>query len=135
MLSTMTPREIITFSANLRLPKHFTAEMKQQRIEEVLDELNLRKCENTPVGAPGLTRGVSGGERKRVSIGVELVTNPSLLYLDEPTTGLDSFTAQQVVSNLRSLAASGRTIVCTIHQPNSQIFHMFDNLILLTKGM
>eukprot|EP00027_Filamoeba_sp_ATCC50430_P012825 CAMPEP_0168563134 /NCGR_PEP_ID=MMETSP0413-20121227/12515_1 /TAXON_ID=136452 /ORGANISM="Filamoeba nolandi, Strain NC-AS-23-1" /LENGTH=699 /DNA_ID=CAMNT_0008594649 /DNA_START=80 /DNA_END=2179 /DNA_ORIENTATION=- len=134
MLATLTPREAITFSANLRIPETTPEEQRQQRIEEVLDELNLRKCQDTQVGAPGIKRGVSGGERKRVAIGVELVTNPSLLFLDEPTTGLDSFTAKQVVDNLRRLAASGRTIVCTIHQPNSQIFHMFDRLILLAKG-
>ena len=115
MLATLTPREAITFSANLRIPDSL-ADQREQRIEEVLDELNLRKCQDTQVGAPGLKRGISGGERKRVAIGVEMVTNPSLLFLDEPTTGLDSFTAKQVIENLRKLAASGRTIVCTIHQ-------------------
>jgi len=134
ILSTLTPREAITFSASLRLPESTPEEQRQQRIEEVLDELNLRKCQDTQIGKPGIKRGVSGGERKRVAIGIELVTNPSLLFLDEPTTGLDSFTAKQVVVILRKLAASGRTIVCTIHQPNSQIFHLFDHLLLLAKG-
>lgn len=71
-------------------------------------------------------KGVSGGERKRTSIGVELITDPSLVFLDEPTTGLDSYTAFGVMETLKELAAQGRTIVQTIHQPNSDIFDMFD---------
>ena len=77
---------------------------------------------------------MSGGERKRTSIGVELISNPSLIFLDEPTTGLDSFTATQVMKLLSKLASSGRTIIQTIHQPNSDIFTMFDRLMLLAKG-
>ena len=71
-------------------------------------------------------KGVSGGERKRTSIGVELITDPSLIFLDEPTTGLDSFTATSVCETLSELAASGRTVISTIHQPNSDIFEIFD---------
>ena len=79
-------------------------------------------------------KGVSGGERKRTSIGVELITDPSLIFLDEPTTGLDSFTATSVMETLKDLATQGRTIVQTIHQPNSDIYEMFDRLMLLAKG-
>jgi ABC-type multidrug transport system ATPase subunit len=79
-------------------------------------------------------KGVSGGERKRASIGVELITNPSLIFLDEPTTGLDSFTALQVMQTLKELAQGGRTIITTIHQPNSDIYAMFDRLMLLAQG-
>lgn len=79
-------------------------------------------------------KGISGGERKRTSIGVELITNPSLIFLDEPTTGLDSFTATQVMRTLRDLANSGRTVVQTIHQPNSEIYDLFDKLMLLAGG-
>jgi ATP-binding cassette subfamily G (WHITE) protein 1 len=81
-----------------------------------------------------LVKGISGGERKRTSIGVELITDPSLIFLDEPTTGLDSFTATSVMETLKDLAKSGRTIVQTIHQPNSDIYEMFDRLMLLAKG-
>ena len=77
---------------------------------------------------------MSGGERKRTSIGVELITDPSLIFLDEPTTGLDSFTATSVMETLRDLATNGRTIIQTIHQPNSDIFEMMDQLMLLAKG-
>jgi len=95
------------------------------RVENIIQELRLTKCENTKIGGP-LVKGVSGGERKRTSIGVELITDPYLVFLDEPTTGLDSFTATSVMETLKDLAKSGRTIVQTIHQPNSDIFEMMD---------
>ena len=78
---------------------------------------------------------MSGGERKRTAIGVELITDPTLIFLDEPTTGLDSFTATNVMEILGDLARKeGRTVVSTIHQPNTDIFEMFDRLMLLAKG-
>ena len=81
-----------------------------------------------------MIKGVSGGERKRTSIGVELITDPMLIFLDEPTTGLDSFTAMSVVETMRELALSGRTIVSTIHQPSSETFETFDRLMLMCLG-
>lgn len=79
-------------------------------------------------------KGVSGGERKRTSIGVEIITNPALVFLDEPTTGLDSYTATNVIELVSSLAKYGRTVVCTIHQPNSEIYKMFDRLMIIANG-
>ena len=79
-------------------------------------------------------RGVSGGEKKRVSIGIELLSQPSVLFLDEPTSGLDSKTAKNLVETLRALALEGRTIVCTIHQPQSSIYSLFDKILLLSNG-
>lgn len=79
-------------------------------MEEIIGELRLTKCQNTKIGGP-LIKGISGGERKRTSIGVELITDPNLIFLDEPTTGLDSFTATSVMETLKDLAKSGRTIV------------------------
>ena len=93
------------------------------RVDNIIEELRLKKCENTKIGGP-LVKGVSGGERKRTSIGVELITDPSLIFLDEPTTGLDSFTATSVMETLNDLANSGRTVIQTIHQPNSDMFDM-----------
>ncbi len=78
--------------------------------------------------------GMSFEQRKRVSIGLELAANPSILFLDEPTTGLDSLAAQSIVRNIRKIAASGRSVVCTIHQPSTEIFNSFDSLLLLKKG-
>lgn len=96
--------------------------------------MKLNKCQNTRIGGP-LVKGISGGERKRTSIGVELITDPNLIFLDEPTTGLDSFTATSVMESLGDLAKKeGRTVITTIHQPNSDIFEMFDKLMLLARG-
>lgn len=103
------------------------------KVNDIISELKLTKCQNTYIGG-ALIKGVSGGERKRTSIGVELITDPSLIFLDEPTTGLDSYTATQVMSILKNLANSGRTIIQTIHQPNSDIYAMFDKLMLLAQG-
>jgi ABC-type multidrug transport system ATPase subunit len=81
-----------------------------------------------------LFRGISGGEKKRVSIGQEMLINPSLLLLDEPTSGLDSTTAQRILNTLKRLAGGGRTIVTTIHLPFNRLYHMFDKVILLSEG-
>lgn len=100
----------------------------------MLEDLGLTHVASTKVGN-NLIRGLSGGERKRTSIGVELMTNPSMVFLDEPTTGLDSKTAENVISLLVQLAKKGgRTVVSTIHQPSSQIFGLFDDLTLLVRG-
>lgn len=120
-----------------------------------IDILGLKGCADIRVGN-NLIRGISGGERKRTSIGVELLTNPSVIFLDEPTTGyniflviiwiiirililitilgLDSASALKIILILKTLAKEGRTIISTIHQPSSEIFKEFDQLLLLVKG-
>ena len=96
--------------------------------------MKLNKCQNTRIGGP-LVKGVSGGERKRTSIGVELITDPNLIFLDEPTTGLDSFTATSVMESLGDLARKdGRTVISTIHQPNSDILERLNKWMLLARG-
>ena len=104
----MSCYECLEFAAKLKLPGS-DAE-KKMRVEKIIQELRLNKCRDTKIGGP-LIKGVSGGERKRTSIGVELITDPSLIFLDEPTTGLDSFTATSVMETLRDLATAGRTII------------------------
>jgi len=97
--------------------------------------LNLKKAENTLIGDPDRgIKGISGGERRRLSVGCELITNPSLIFFDEPTSGLDSYMALMIVDEMNRLARNGKTIICTIHQPSSQIFSKFDRLCLLTDG-
>jgi len=128
----MTVRECLEFAAKLKLPG--TLPMKIARVNKLIHDLKLTKCASTRIGGP-LVKGVSGGERKRTSIGVELITDPSLIFLDEPTTGLDSFTATNVMEILGDLARKdGRTVISTIHQPNSDIFEQFDRLMLLARG-
>lgn len=131
LLQTMTVKECMLFAAKLKLAG--TPEYKEERVAKVIASLRLGKCADTKIGGP-LVKGVSGGERKRCSIGVELITDPNLIFLDEPTTGLDSFTATQVMQLLRDLAAEGRTILSTIHQPNTETFELFDKLMLLARG-
>jgi len=97
----MTVRECLEFAARLKLIG--TKEEKQERVNLILEDLKLNKCQNTHIGGQ-LIKGVSGGERKRTSIGVELISNPSLIFLDEPTTGLDSHTSTQVMKILQQLA-------------------------------
>jgi len=79
-------------------------------------------------------KGLSGGERKRTSIGYELITDPKLLLLDEPTSGLDSFTSFNLLKMLKNEAERGMTIMCTIHSPSSAIFQLFDKFILMHDG-
>ncbi|KAI3986784.1 hypothetical protein MKX01_039758 [Papaver californicum] len=129
----LTVTETLVFTALLRLPNTLTKEQKVMHAEAVITQLGLTKCKNNIIGG-SLLRGVSGGERKRVSVGQEMLINPSLLFLDEPTSGLDSTTAQRIVSTLWELAKGGRTIVMTIHQPSSGLFYMFHKVLLLSDG-
>lgn len=128
-----TPREAIFFSARLRLPKSVSDEECTNIVNNTLAELGLESAADTIIGG-GFKKGISGGEKRRVSIGVELVAKPSLIFLDEPTSGLDSFAAAQVMKLLKSVAEHGNTVLFTIHQPSSNIFSTFDRLILLNKG-
>jgi ABC-type multidrug transport system ATPase subunit len=130
---TSTPREAIRFSAKLRLPRSTKECELDQLTEQMLTELGLTDCADTVVGGP-LLKGISGGERKRTSVGVELVVRPTMIFLDEPTSGLDSFSAVQVCLVLKKVAESGASVLFTIHQPSSEIFSSFDNLILLSRG-
>ncbi|ELU14850.1 hypothetical protein CAPTEDRAFT_178643 [Capitella teleta] len=133
VMGTLTVRENILFSANLRLPSTVSEKEKEVRVDEVISELGLEKCADTKVGTEFI-RGVSGGERKRTNIGMELVVSQAVLFLDEPTTGLDASTANSVMRLLKKLSLAGRTIVFSIHQPRYSIFRLFDRLMLLSQG-
>lgn len=133
MYPHLTVLETLTYTALLRLPKQLTKEEKKEQAEAVMVELGLTRCRDSVVGGP-LLRGVSGGERKRVSIGQEMLVNPSLLLLDEPTSGLDSTTAQRIIATLRRMARGGRTVITTIHQPSSRLYRMFDKVVVLSDG-
>ncbi|XP_049645717.1 broad substrate specificity ATP-binding cassette transporter ABCG2 [Suncus etruscus] len=133
VMGTLTVRENLQFSAALRLPTSMKNHEKNERIDKVIQELGLDKVANSKVGTQFI-RGVSGGERKRTSIGMELITDPSILFLDEPTTGLDSSTANAVLMLLKRMSKQGRTIIFSIHQPRYSIFKLFDSLTLLASG-
>nr|XP_018669244.1 ATP-binding cassette sub-family G member 2-like [Ciona intestinalis] len=134
VMGTLTVRENLAFSANLRLStKKFDAKARKLKVDDVIEQLGLQACADTPVGNE-FVRGVSGGERKRVNIGMEMILDPPVLFLDEPTTGLDANTANSIVLLLYKLASGGRNIIMSIHQPRYSIFSLFDRLGLLNKG-
>ncbi|NWY58640.1 ABCG2 protein, partial [Chionis minor] len=133
VMGTLTVRENLKFSAALRLPKSVKEQEKNERVNQIINELGLSKVADSKVGTQ-FTRGVSGGERKRTNIGMELITDPAILFLDEPTTGLDASTANAVLLLLKRMAKQGKTIIFSIHQPRYSIFRLFDNLTLLAAG-
>ncbi|NXG53245.1 ABCG2 protein, partial [Psilopogon haemacephalus] len=133
VMGTMTVRENLHFSAALRLPSSISVKEKEERVTQIISELGLNKVADAKVGTE-LIRGVSGGERKRTNIGMELITEPPVLFLDEPTTGLDASTANAVLFLLKKLSRRGRTIIFSIHQPRYSIFKLFDSLTLLALG-
>jgi len=130
-------QETLDFAARLRLPSKTSAEERSERIEEVLKQLGLVNVRHTNVGGSsfnGALRGLSGGERKRLSIAIELLHRPKCIFLDEPTTGLDSYQALNVMEKLGSLAKEGHTVVVSIHQPRSSIFALLTGVYLLAGG-
>ncbi|KAH8684374.1 putative ABC transporter G family member 11 [Tricladium varicosporioides] len=130
---TQTVREALRFSAYLRQPHTVAKEEKNNYVEELISLLEMEDFSNALIGTT--QRGLSVEERKKLSIGVELAAKPEiLLFLDEPTSGLDSQSAINILRLLRRLADSGQAIICTIHQPNSSIFRLFDKLLLLSEG-
>ncbi|EWC46649.1 hypothetical protein DRE_04136 [Drechslerella stenobrocha 248] len=133
LIPTLTVRETLQYAAQLRLPSSVSGEERHEVVESIILQLGLKECANTRIGDHE-HKGCSGGEKRRTSIGVQLLANPSVLYLDEPTTGLDAATAHQLMLTLKSLAKKGRTIITTIHQPRSEIWDLFDRVILLSRG-
>ncbi|GFR41628.1 hypothetical protein Agub_g2355, partial [Astrephomene gubernaculifera] len=135
LLSSATVREVVLTSALLKLPRTVSLETKRELVEATLKELDLVSCANTLIGDETIgLKGISGGQKRRVSVGIELVKDPRVLFLDEPSSGLDSEMALSVMTSLVRLARKGRTVVCTIHQPNSDITDCFDDFLLLAGG-
>ena len=132
LYATTTPREAFQFVCKLRCP-HLTEDQRAERGEAMLNTLGLQKCADTFIGNP-LIKGVSTGEKKRTAVGIELLPNPDVVFLDEPTTGLDSFTALELIRMTRTIADTGKTVVCVIHQPSSEVFELFDDVICMSKG-
>ena len=132
LLYTQTVREALLFSAKLRCPKHYTDTMIQQQIDTVLEQLRITHISDSLIGTPE-SGGLSGGERRRVSIGIELVTQPGLLLLDEALSGLDSNNAEVCMRVIRDISHSGVSCVLSIHQPSLRLFDMFDSVLLLTR--
>ncbi|KAJ4824919.1 hypothetical protein Tsubulata_032056 [Turnera subulata] len=132
-IGTLTVRETITYSAHLRLPSKMSKEEIESLVQNTIEEMGLEDCADSRIGNWHI-RGISTGEKKRLSIGVEIITRPHILFLDEPTTGLDSASAFFVVTALRNIAFDGKIVICSIHQPSSDVFSLFDDLLLLSSG-
>eukprot|EP00873_Tetraselmis_striata_P007915 jgi/Tetstr1/428179/TSEL_018230.t1 len=129
----LTVRESVKYAACLRLAGHSRAVINAL-VDRTIEELRLSHVADTRVGGAGGARGVSGGERRRVSIAMEMVTQPGVLMLDEPTSGLDSYAASSLMTSLRDIAAAGRIVVLTLHQPSPKAFMQLDKVLLLARG-
>ena len=136
LIPTLTVRECVKYSALLRLPRDMSPDEINDRVESVLRELGIEHIGDSQVGGSGKIRGVSGGERRRVTIAMELVTDPSIIVLDEPTSGLDSFTALSLLKVLGQVAkgGGGRVVIASLHQPSKDMFFGLDRVILMGHG-
>lgn len=128
MLENLTVLETMNSAVYLKLGRHLPHNVRLKIINDILHILSLEKCIHTRV------KTLSGGELKRLSIAVEMITNPPVIYFDEPTSGLDSSSSLLVMTHLRELAKSGRTVVCTIHQPSSRLLELIDTVYLVANG-
>ncbi|KAG8045866.1 hypothetical protein GUJ93_ZPchr0008g13536 [Zizania palustris] len=129
----LTVIESLLYSACLRLPSHVDVDTQRVFVEEVMELVELNALSGALVGLPGVN-GLSTEQRKRLTIAVELVANPSIVFMDEPTSGLDARSAAIVMRTVRNIVNTGRTIVCTIHQPSIDIFESFDELLFMKRG-
>ncbi|KAH0458194.1 hypothetical protein IEQ34_013509 [Dendrobium chrysotoxum] len=129
----ITVRESLIYSSFLRLPKELNDDEKMEFVDEVMSLMELNNLKDAIVGLPDVT-GLSTEQRKRLTIAVELVANPSIIFMDEPTSGLDARAAAIVMRTVRNTIETGRTVVCTVHQPSTEIFEAFDELLLLKRG-
>lgn len=136
LMTTLTVREAVYYSAQLQLPDTMSISEKKERAEMTIREMGLQDAMSTRIGGWG-AKGLSGGQKRRVSICIEILTRPKLLFLDEPTSGLDSAASYYVMNSIAKLDQRdgvGRTIIASIHQPSFEVFQLFHNLCLLSSG-
>ncbi|XVF02815.1 hypothetical protein REPUB_Repub04eG0206600 [Reevesia pubescens] len=131
--SQLTVRETLSLASELQLPEISSVEERDEYVNNLLFKLGLVSCADSIIG-DAKVRGISGGEKKRLSLGCELIASPSVIFADEPTTGLDAFQAEKVMETLRQLAQDGHTVISSIHQPRGSVYAKFDDIVLLTEG-
>ncbi|XP_073996883.1 ATP-binding cassette sub-family G member 1-like [Rhodnius prolixus] len=129
LVPLLSLQEVMCFAASLKLPPTYSRKEKHAVVEEVQNMLGLADCKYTR------TELLSGGQKKRLSIALELINNPPIFFLDEPTSGLDNVSTSNLLKILRCLAHQGRTVVCTIHQPSASLFTLFDNVYVMAAGL
>lgn len=133
-MTTLTVREAVYYSSQLQLPDSMSKSEKKERAESTIKDMGLQDAMNTRIGGWSV-KGLSGGQKRRVSICIELLTRPKLLFLDEPTSGLDSAASYHVMNRIIKIAEQDRrTVIASIHQPSSEVFELFHNLCLLSSG-
>ncbi|KAL1129139.1 hypothetical protein AAG570_013670 [Ranatra chinensis] len=120
--------ELLFHVATLKLPRHYTGKQKKAVVEEIITSFGLEGCRDQR------TESLSGGQRRRLYVAMELVDNPPVIFLDEPTTGLDNVSAGSILRLLQHVAHQGRTVICTIHQPSAKHFRYFDRVYVVGKG-
>jgi ABC-type multidrug transport system ATPase subunit len=127
----LTPREVMKFALDVK--SNSSDREKQKKIDNIFEMLNLTKCADTVIGN-FMTKGLSGGEKRRLSIAMEVMNDPKIIFLDEPTSGLDSFSALLIISLLKKLTTRGCCVICSLHQPSYEILDMVDRLVVLDSG-
>lgn len=132
LFATENPREILTFAAKMRLQGIASSDIPPL-VDNMLESMGLQDCKDTMAGSE-IIKGLSGGQKKRTSIAAALITNPAITFLDEPTSGLDTAAAYKVISVLKELARAEQSVMCTLHQPSSEIFALFDSAIFIARG-
>ncbi|CAN6478097.1 unnamed protein product [Victoria cruziana] len=132
--SQLTVRETLSLAAELQLPELSSSEDRDRYVNKLLLRMGLVNCADSSVG-DAKVRGISGGEKKRLSLACELIASPSIIFADEPTTGLDAFQAERVMETLQQLSQDGHTVICSIHQPRGSVYAKFDDIVLLSEGV
>eukprot|EP00434_Breviolum_minutum_P019639 symbB.v1.2.017319.t1/scaffold1341.1/size124323/10 len=133
LIGELTVDQMLMYTAEMKLPRSTPYAEKRKRVDNVIQQLRLNKCQNTVIGNV-LSRGISGGQAKRVNVALALISQPMVVFLDEPTSGLDSKMANEVCAILKELVKDGYTIVATVHSPTSYAFSLFDDLLMLQAG-
>ena len=128
----LTPREVLRFT--LDVGQVMSSKEKDDKVASMLKEFNLEKCADSCIGNFE-EKGISGGEKRRLSLAIEILSDPQIVFLDEPTSGLDSFSALLIISLMKREAARGRMVICSLHQPSFEILDMIDNVIILNHGL
>ncbi|CAO4369149.1 unnamed protein product [Caenorhabditis nigoni] len=132
-MASQTVSEVLHFAVKMRSPERLSKKKRENLVESMLTTFGLKNCENTRVGSVK-EKGISRGEKKRLTIACEILTDPPVLFCDEPTSGLDSFMSHQVMKCLKDLAKEGKIVICTIHQPSTWVYQMADRLVVLCQG-
>ena len=134
LIGSLTVNETLKYSAKLALPRGIAIHELQTRVDHLIESFGLKNQSQTLIGTP-LQKGLSGGQKRRVSVATQLITSPKILYLDEPTSGLDSTASYEVISFLRGFAQSNNILmIASIHQPSTKTFELFDKVCLLSQG-